>query len=228
MFPSSLTPPFLYLSLSLAINLPLRHDKYLWSNRNYFDALSLIKNGNCRLSKMKTIPPHASSSLSSPLPPQPLLKCIKNIWTAFSPLGDLLNCVCKKALPRKWRLHSFYLLDLWQKAGENGGREWGLTAYFTCHNDKDSLPEMRNMIARKSSSKKAKEETKSSKCYRFPLSYFGECEPKSSSESSTAAYSPPPPTPLLLFPFHFVLCWVTDKSLKHLLPLEGSANWPSS
>lgn len=114
-FSSPLLLPF-SISLYLAINLPLRHDKYLWSNRNYFDSLSLIKNGNCRLSKMKTIPP-PPSSLSS-LPPQPLRKCIKNIWTAFSPLDDLLNCVCKKALPRKWRLHSFYLLDLWQKAAE--------------------------------------------------------------------------------------------------------------
>lgn len=69
----------------------------------------------------------------SPLPPQPLLKCIKNIWTAFSPLGDLLNCVCKKALPRKWRLHSFYLLDLWQNARESGGREgdWLPTSLVT-------------------------------------------------------------------------------------------------
>lgn len=103
--------------------------------------------------KWKLFPP---PFFSFSLPPQPLRKCIKNIWTAFSPLGDLLNCVCKKALPRKWRLHSFYLLDLWQKAGESGGGEGGLTAYFTCHNDKDSLPEMRNMIARKSSSKKKK------------------------------------------------------------------------
>lgn len=78
----------------------------------------------CRWLKTETVDCQKWKLFSSPLllsllcPPQPLRKCIKNIWTAFSPLGDLLNSVCKKALPRKWRLHSFYLLDLWQKAGE--------------------------------------------------------------------------------------------------------------
>lgn len=93
---------------------------------------------------------------------------------------------------------------------EGRGSGWaggGMTAYFTCQNDKDSLPEMRNMIARKSS----KKESKSSKCYRFPLSYFGECEPKSTSESSTAAYSAPPTSPPHL-PFSFC-SMLTDRQI---------------
>lgn len=239
MFAISLTP-CLYLSLSLAINLPLRHDKYLWSNRNYFDSLSLIKNGNCRLSKMKTIPPHASSSLSSPLPPQPLRKCIKNIWTAFSPLGDLLNCVCKKALPRKWRLHSFYLLDLWQKAGESGGGEGGLTAYFTCHNDKDSLPEMRNMIARKSSSRKKRNQVEQVLSFSFVILWRMRTE-ELFRELNCSVFSPSSPPPSLPFSFCSMLSdrqilkaststWRVSELAKQLvltwlwLPLSGHLN----
>lgn len=84
-----------------------------------------------------------------------------------------------------------------------------MTAYFTCQNDKDSLAEMRNMIARKIS----KKESKSSKCYRFPLSYFGECEPKSTSESSTAAYSAPLLLLLLVFLLFSFCSMLTDRQI---------------
>lgn len=143
----------------------------------------------------------------------------------------------KKALPRKWRLHSFCLRSI-RDVGREQERERRMGGRAGQGHCLLHLSQWQGQFARderydckyKKVERKKNTQATSSKCYRFPLSYFGKCEPKSSSESSTAANSSSLCHVFYFFVFFsifFVLCWLTDKSLKHAsVQLEGSANWP--
>lgn len=83
-----------------------------------------------------------------------------SLWA--TPLA--LNCV-RKSIAKKMTIAFFlFALNAKEERGETrdeGGRremaDGRSTAYFTCHNDKDSLPrEMRDMIARRRKKEKNK------------------------------------------------------------------------
>lgn len=199
-----------------------------------------LKNGNCRLSKMRTFPPDLFSItkmykkyLDSILtPPASFPLC------AVDPTPHCHIERYKKALPRKWRLHSFCLRSIRDvgREQEQERRMGGRAGQGHCllH-----LSQWQGQFARderydckyKKVERKKKHTSNVEQVLSFSFVILWQMRTEELfRELNCSEFFFLVSCFLLLrllLCFFFVLCWLTDKSLKHAsVQLEGSANWP--